>query len=345
MGPDQEELSPDEAFLEAGLTEISSDLFGEAGSDVGEVETEEAAVEGEGQEAAAVGPSDVPPPDPGEGEPAPVETETVADAPVAPKTWSKEAAADWATIPPKIQAEILKREEDMFRGLEQYKERATLGTAYDAVVEPYRGALAAENINPVELFKAFAGNHYILSRGSPEQKVQVAAQVLEGYGIDLNAVAAHATIQQHVDPEIAQLRQELAAIKGSFTQSQEAEQASRLAEKQREVEAFASDPANIYFEEVSADIAALLKAGVAKTLPEAYDRAVYANPVTRQKEMARQQQDQIAAKTQEAAAKAAKVNKATSVNIDATPKAKDGTIPVGTMDDTLAETFARLNAS
>ena len=64
--------------------------------------------------------------------------------------WS-EAIAEWATISPRAQQEILKRRGYVPRTWE-YKTRAELGARYDAVIDPYRPILAAENLDPVEMF-------------------------------------------------------------------------------------------------------------------------------------------------------------------------------------------------
>jgi hypothetical protein len=55
----------------------------------------------------------------------------------------------------------------------------------------------------------------------------------------------------------------------------------------KEIDAFAADPAHPYFDELANDITKLFEAGLAKDLPEAYEKAVYANPTTRQKEIDR----------------------------------------------------------
>jgi S1-C subfamily serine protease len=66
----------------------------------------------------------------------------------------------------------------------------------------------------------------------------------------------------------------------------------------KEVNAFATDPAHPFFDEVSDDIIAILKTGA--SLAEAYEKAVWANPVTRQKEIARRQKEKDAKPHQEA---------------------------------------------
>ena len=62
-------------------------------------------------------------------------------------------------------------------------------------------------------------------------------------------------------------------------------QADENAKVSKIVDDFAKDPAHPYFDELADEIALQIKAG--KTLQDAYETAVYANPVTRAKELAR----------------------------------------------------------
>ena len=56
----------------------------------------------------------------------PTEPEVKSEAALAPpKTWRAEALAKWETLPAEVQREVLKREEDIFKGLESYKADAT----------------------------------------------------------------------------------------------------------------------------------------------------------------------------------------------------------------------------
>lgn len=323
---------PTEDNTEA-LAEISSDLFGQ--SDAGE---KVADLGGETPEV----PAEVP--DPLAVEPPASQTSEDVQAVGAPTSWSKDALADWATIPERAKQEILKREEDMFRGIEQYKERAELGTKYDTVVEPYRAALAAENVDPVSLFQAFAGNHYLMSRGTEEQKYSVAAHVLGGYGIDLHRLASMVAQAPQVDPAVAELRRELNEVRTGLTQRQQAEQAQLRSQIETQVTAFLTDPANVYATEVGDDIAKLLAAGVASTLEEAYEKAVYANPVTRQKEVDRLAAEKTQSLTAAEQARKEAARKATSADVKTSSKLGNGTVPKGTIDDTLEETYAAIQA-
>lgn len=337
----------------AAVAEISADLFGQGGEseDGAGADADAGAKETPGSEKPVADPSSQPTDKTQQGDaplvdPAasPDNAEAVQEV-GAPKTWSKEALADWATLPPRAQQEILKREEDFMRGISMYKGDAEVGQKYSKVVEPYAPILAAEGIDPVQMFQSFAANHYLLSKGTEAQKLELAANMIQGYGIDFGKLISHigeASINP-VDPEVAALRAELAEVKNSVQSRQQQEQAVVVQQLEKEVEAFAADPANLFFNDVVDDIAMLFKTGQAANLKEAYEKAVYLNPVTRQKEIERltaANSNPLSAAEQ---ARQAKIAKASATDLSLDPKARNGTVPVGSIDDTLAETMARIS--
>jgi hypothetical protein len=330
---DNETLNPQpEIDTSAAIAEISSDLFGQESDGESESEVE--------REEAPVVPSTVELPPEGEENSAEVK-ETGA-----PGTWTKEALQEWAAIPLRAQQEILKREDDMMKGIAQYKSAADLAQRYESVVEPYKPILQAEGVDPVELFNSFAGNHYLLTRGTPAQKIELAANMLTHYGVDLPALLDHfgdKALETH-DPEITSLRAELNTLKSQINQQATASTQQLRAKADAEIETFSTNPANIYFNELVDDIAKLLSTGVAETLPEAYEKAVYANPVTRQKEIDRLTADKQSSALSLEQARADKIARSTATDVKATSHQRNGTVPLGSMDDTLNETLAAINA-
>ncbi len=328
----------------AALAEISSDLFGQGGEDSDEVKDQPG--EGEGQSPASdaavveVPPSHETPEEKPEGE----NSEEV-QATGAPSTWSKEALAEWASIPPRSQQEILKREEDMFRGIEQYKGAAEIGQKYEAVVEPFKAVLDAENIDPVGLFQSFASNHYLLSRGTPDQKIQLAAALLQGYNIDMPALLTHLgdAVNEPPDPVLTALQREVQELKSANAAIASRTQEATAAQVKAEVDAFAADPAHPYFDELINDIDQFMRMG-ASTLQEAYDKAVFANPVTRQKEIDKLTASKLTASEAAEKARKDKIARSTAADLKVVQKSRDGTVLQGSMDDTLHETLAAIES-
>lgn len=342
----------------SAIAEISADLFGQGGESGDGVESgsDAGAKETPGSEKPVENPSSQPPaedktgqhdstaiPSDTEAGQSPQNSQEVQDL-GAPKSWSKEALAEWATLPPRAQQEILKREEDFLRGISMYKESAEIGQKYSKVVEPYAPILAAENVDPVQLFQAFAANHYLLSRGTEAQKLELAANMIQGYGIDFAKLVSFVgdRIIEPVDPRVQALEQQIAELKSSVTSRQQQEEAAVKQQLEKEIEAFAADPAYPFFQELVDDIAKLFETGQASNLKEAYDKAVYLNPVTRQKELDRL----TAAKAQELTAaerqRQEKIAKSSAADLSLDPRSQNGTVPVGTIDETLAATMARI---
>lgn len=344
MPKELEDLNTEQGDLDtsAALAEISTDLFGQGG---------ESGNAGEGVDKAPVVPAVEPTPSPQPGTetkveetPKPEETSTEVQSVGAPKTWSKEALQEWATLPPRAQQEILKREEDFLKGITMYKDKAEVGDRYDSVVAPFKTVLQAENIDPVQLFQSFASNHYLLSRGTEAQKLELAANMIQGYGIDFNKLIGFVgdRMIEPADPRVSALEQEIATLKQGQASRQQQEAAQVQQRLATEVDAFAADPAHPYFNELVDDIAQLFEKGQAENLQEAYDKAVYLNPTTRQKEIDRLTAERSTSVSPEEQARRDKIAKSTAADLSLDPKARNGTVPLGTIDDTLRETLARI---
>jgi hypothetical protein len=334
--------------MTAATADISSELFGQGDEEDGEVEGTSPA-EGEEAEPSGEPIADAaePSPQPTEEPPAAEETSAEVQEVGAPKTWTKEALETWATIPPRAQQEILKREEDFMQGISQYKGAAEIGQRYHAVVEPYAPILAAEGIDPVQMFQSFAANHYLLTKGTEAQKVELAASMLHGYQIPLPELLNYIADQglgEPVDPKLISLEREVQQLRSTINGAQTAEQTRAGKAIADEIDAFAADPAHPYFDELANDIQKLFGSGMANTLAEAYEKAVYANPATRQKEIDRLTAEKLSTATAEHDKRKDKIARSTADSVTTIPKSRDGTVPLGSMDDTLSETMAEISS-
>lgn len=257
----------------------------------------------------------------------------------APSTWRPEVQAKFATLDPEVQAEILKREEDMFKGIEGYKQTSEFGKAMQQVFAPHLEALQKQGIQPIEHMNALLEVHNIMSGGTPGEKYRLINLLAQQYGVDLGKPAPQE------DPEVARLRRENENLKMKSEAQIRMDTEAKRAQVLKEIEAFAADPANIYYAEVEADIPALLRGGVAKTLKDAYDKAVWANPVTRAKEQARQQAESSAKAKAEAEAERKKRERLSAPNLKSkTHPGGSGTVATGSIDDTLNETLRSLKS-
>ena len=261
----------------------------------------------------------------------------------APKTWRPEAAAKWATIDPTVQQEILKREEDIFKGLERYRGAADFGQKFQQSISEFAPVLQQYNIDPFAMTRALYGAHFALSTGNPESKKAAFLKLAQDYGVDLTEVDLAQTTS-YVDPQVRSLQQELSAVKSTLSSQSEARAREDREKFIQQVNAFAGSGEAPYFQEVVTDIAMLMKADRNLGLKEAYQKAVWANPQTRQKEIERFQAEAEAKRRADAEKIAAQKRVASAANVKKTTNPGRPAAPVGTMDDTLQETLAAINA-
>lgn len=263
----------------------------------------------------------------------------------APKTWKPEAAAQWAQVPPAVQAEIARREEDMFRGLEQYKAAAGFGQSINNELKPYEQILKSAGIEPVPLIRNLLAAEHALATGTNESRIAFLRDLAGQYKIDLGQISGSGNGEAddlYADPQIVKLQQEIQELRSGQAAVQQRAQQEERAKATSQVEAFFADAKNVYADECANEIADLVAKDRTLTLQQAYDKAVWLNPVTREKEIARQTAEKQASAQAEAKARAEAALKAKGVNVQSSPKAGAATMPLGTMDDTMAETMREI---
>lgn len=278
-------------------------------------------------------------------EPGSTETAAVTTKPApsltsdnAPKTWKPEVQALWANLDPTVKQEILRREEDMFRGLEQYKANSDSGKFLTQIAQPYEQAFAKHNLPVRETIAPLLQAQYILLEGSADQKKQLVTQLCQDFGIDLSGANFEAPAQ--ASPEVAALQNEIKALKSSMSGFTVQQQQRVKAESAAELEKFEKDPANIYFNELLPDMAQLLEANAAGTLKEAYELAMWKNPAVRSKEVQRQASEHQTAAQKAAAEKAAASAKASSASVKTSAKSGGAAAASGSIEDTLKDSLA-----
>lgn len=184
-----------------------------------------------------------------------------------PPGWSAEAKAQFGTLPAEVQAAVAKREQEVdngFRVLQDYKglEEFTpivrqAGTTHADVMRKaidWERSLQQDPINTVIHVARMAGvNLQALVSGQQDQILQRRPQ----------------QAQQQPTPQPVNVEATV-------------EQVLRKRDTETQVNAFISDPANVHAEAVLDDMVALISAGRASNLKEAYDAACWMRPDIRQ---------------------------------------------------------------
>ena len=141
------------------------------------------------------------------------------------------------------------------------------------------------------------------------------------------------------------LQQQLAEV-SQTTQLMHQRYAEQVRDQVRgRVDKFADDPANLYFNELTSDMEHLIRSGAAADLPDAYEKAIWLNPVVRAKEIARLSAAQSAQATTQSAAKLSEARRASAVNVRSQGHPTSGPAEsLGSIEDTLQETMNKIRA-
>lgn len=282
--------------------------------------------------------------------------ETVAVAPVEPdpalapvmldppKSWKQDMHPYWQKTDPKVQAYYLEREKQMLDGLDGYKTDAQYAKQFKEMTTPYRQTLQQLGVDELQAAKSLFHADHILRYSPAAEKQAYFQQLAKHYGIDLAQAAPSGQPAAQVDPVVQGLRQELTAIQQQLTARQQQELDAAKAAVHQELDAFAGDTtAHPYFDEVAAEIAAFVSAG--KSLQDAYDAAVWANPVTRQKEQARALTAHEAKLKENARLAALPKKRAAGLNVSSNGRGSAPTEPVGSLEDTIRGELRRMRSA
>lgn len=211
----------------------------------------------------------------------PKTVETPQESIRPPASWSAQAKADFAALPPHIQKEVSKREGDIDKGFRERAEQLKRYEPLESVIAPHRQKWSVAGVDEATAVKQLLAASDWLDRNPTEALTHLARQ----YGVNIaslgqpQAQSGGGTGQPQAQPdpvanEIQALKAEVAALRQGREQETQQTYVSQI-------EAFAADPANLYFENVKPAMAKLLQSGLVETLPEAYERAIWADPTIR----------------------------------------------------------------
>ena len=216
----------------------------------------------------------------------------------------KEDSEAWEKADPKLKEIIQRRNDEMHKGIEQNREAAGFGQAIQRAIAPYEATLRSEGVNAEQAVQSLFNTEHVLRHGSPQEKTNMLMTLAKSYGIDLGNIEEPQYVDpqiQHLQDEIRQMRQQQQSVMQTQQQNEQAEMTSTLTQ-------FAEGKE--FFEQVRPQMSALLQAGQAKDLQEAYDMAVWARPDTRQAILAKQQAETETKRQGDAVAKAAAAKRA-----------------------------------
>jgi hypothetical protein len=276
------------------------------------------------------------------------ESETDADAKESlqpPSSWRANVRDQFAALPAEVQEEVLRRESDFHKGIEQYRTDADYGRNLKSVFAPYQQDFASLGVNETQAVSSLLQTERTLRLGTPEQKLAIFQSMASSYGVPVEALVSDdgdvrqtAMLNAQLTSRLNQLEQQL----HGFTTAQQSQVQAQVTDS---ITKFASDPANKWFSDVREDMGRLLEGGIAADLQDAYDKACNMRPDIRAAIAAQQQREADEKRQKEAQQRVIQAKKSASVNVrQSGPKPVASNAP-RTIDDTLREVYDRLQAS
>jgi len=229
-----------------------------------------------------------------------------------PTSWSQDAKAVWASLPPAVQQAVLKREQEASTGIKSYADKLKAAETLQGVIGPRAQMLAAQYGTPEKGLETL----FQLSDFASNDPAGFVRWFAQQRGIALDQLGTMQPTQSApVDPHLAATQQRLGQLEALLISQQRAEQERQTAELNSRIDAFKSDPKNSHFEELRQDMAKLIQGGLASDLSDAYEKAMWANPTVRAKVIESQRATEEATRKAEAEKKATEARKAASINV------------------------------
>jgi len=211
----------------------------------------------------------------------------------APQAWKPAQKAKWDKLDPDIRQEVLRREHETTRVLNDSAGARQFSMQINQAIQPYMARIQQVG-DPVKAIGNLLAADHLLATGGAAQKAQYLAKLIKDYGVDIQALdsaLAGSPIADPVESKVEQLlQQRLAPFQQYMTAQQQAAQQVQqqtAAQVQNTVEQMAQDTENFpYFEDVRdtmADIVEIMaKKGMSIDLKTAYNRAVAMDPAISQ---------------------------------------------------------------
>ena len=246
------------------------------------------------ESAEAAAPDDKPPVEAKVEEKAPEAPEEDAGIREAPQRFSSDAQAAWKNAPASVRGEVNRLMREMESGLKEHQDRWEPLKELDALARQH----GTDIPTAMRQYIAFEQN----IRRDP---IAGLTQTCRDLGLDFQQIVAEVSGQQiegmpQTSTAVTALQNRIGELESQLGQVSTTIQTQREDSNLRDVQAFAADHPR--FEELSPDIADLLRTGYAQDLPDAYDKAerLKTAPVTASPPAAQTRAPDLAAQTRNA---------------------------------------------
>ena len=253
-----------------------------------------------------------------------------------PSSWKKDYWDDWKTLPAKVQDYIDQREGEALRGVTTYKQQAEAARELQARLAPRQEQLTREYGSTANGIDAL----FQLSDFAAQNPQGFITWFAQQRNIDLGQLTQSAPVQ--ATQEYVQLQQQVLGLQNQLRAFQQQTSMSQEQAIQGEIARWAEGKEHL--DDVREDMAALLHAGRAKDLDDAYNKALRLNEPLWEQIQTKTRQDEQAGRLKEAAAQA-QAAKAAAVQVKGAPAntAAVGTPSGGTLRAHLESAFGQTN--
>ncbi len=241
----------------------------------------------------------------------------------------------WTGLTPEWRQHIAETHTKLAEVEQQYQPSVQFAQRFMQTIQPFQHAIQAEaGGDPIVAVRGLMDTATKLRFGTPIEKATTVANIVKAYGIDIetldNALVGNVPPPgaQGVDSNMIQqaVQQALAPVLQQAQQRRQQSEQATAAQVTSEINAFAADPKNEFFEDVRDMMADAMEIaernGKALSLADAYTRACWLHPDVSKVMLARQQGQSAQSLTQ-----AATRAKAAAVSVK-------GSAPVGNPDPT-----------
>lgn len=213
---------------------------------------------------------------------APVPTEPIKP----PQSWKADVREKFATLPPEVQREVLRREKETAVALQESVQARKTAEEFQRTVAPFEAMIRAEGSDPVKAVGNLLQTAAALRTAPGPHKAQLVAQLIKTYGVpieDLDRALSGEAPQQGQAQQAGPMRDpRFDQFLQGLEQRKAAKQQAEVQKFISEAEAFAASPEGEFFEDVRADVTDIIemahRRGLNIGLQEAYNRAVKLNP-------------------------------------------------------------------
>lgn len=272
-------------------------------------------------------------------------SETAASTPqdAPPVGWTPDAKAEWSKLSPAIKAAVIKRETEIANGGRQWSEEKR---RYEAAISPIAQLTSRRGLSVEQGIQALARAQAMLDENPAEGIKRIA----QSYGVNLATLTGQQPSDVPNDPTLdlqAMVRQAVQPLIAPIQERFTTEDLQRQASIEGLVTEFATSPGHEHFDAVQDELMAMIPAikqrnpfwSHQQILQDAYDRAVNANPNTRQLLREAERQKEEAARRAEAGQRAAKARTA-ATSVTGHPSGSQVEAPKGSLREEIEAAFA-----